>query len=157
MLLICQGSQLLPHLLPHPLPPWWPPPHPLSRSLQPLTHLVRHSEVCGIVCNTVKSPTAPLHVSKSYSFNSWRLASPYLSLLQHCWVEHPTLCLLLMWSAPSKHAPLSLLVVCTCTHALSVLACPLIVICPGMWHNSAGVCGSAGVELAAPAPLNLRW
>ena len=90
MLLICQGSQLLPHLLPHPLPPWWPPPHPLSRSLQPLTHLVRHSEVCGIVCNTVKSPTAPLHVSKSCSFNSWRLASPYLSLLQHCWVEHPT-------------------------------------------------------------------
>ena len=33
-----------------------------------------------------------------------------------------------MWSAPSKHAPLSLLVVCTCAHALSVLACPLIVI-----------------------------
>ena len=33
-----------------------------------------------------------------------------------------------MWSAPSKHAPLSLLVVCTCAHALSVLAGPLIVI-----------------------------
>ena len=54
------------------------------------------------------------------------LASPYLPLLQHCWEEHSNLCLLRMWNAPSKHAPLSLLVVCTCTQC--ILACPLIVI-----------------------------
>ena len=52
MLLVHQGSLLLPRLLPLTLSPWCLPSHPLSSSFQPVTHLVRLSEVCH-TCVTI--------------------------------------------------------------------------------------------------------